>query len=484
MNLKKFRFEKEIEGIFEDYIKNLQCLLEGGHKDVEKQLISFAEEYPPFISFLFYNEGLLAFRESNVDEAKEHFLKAIKAFAIFEIKGNLVRILPFFVNEIMPVDKKYKEIFNADSLVLMAGYLRNLVTILKKKKWVEAFFRPNVDKDLKEVKKRCKNREELRPEDPFFAMGVKIKTIYALHDCLNFKAVDFNALDESRIVLRNIGYKKGKESIDAIENFVIDFDGLVESKHYKSVSQILEDDGRRLMKRLRVASDLSSDLSCFMAEKQSREIFKKDIAESVGVKISKQIQTLGDSLTKRVRTDKRFKTVVEKAEYRVWFNDSESEGKPVDAKQKEDIIANPGKYALLISREETLTQAFINGKKVRPPSGKLTYKVLSYILKHKGAGGTAWNIAQHIFDVKYATDFKDVRELVKAIKIQPDLDKARRQATEELFKKEVGRFSKLVGRRIEDLNKFFLKKAKLKANELDEYEFMPHIPNYCLIEKI
>ncbi|MDP1854216.1 MAG: hypothetical protein Q8L26_08470 [Candidatus Omnitrophota bacterium] len=486
MNLKKFTFEKEIEGIFEDYIKGLTHLLEGDHKDVEREFISLAEDYPNlFIPNLFYNEGLYAFREGNVDEAEKYFLKAIKAFAIFEVKGNIVETLPFLVNEIMPVDKKYKEVFNADSLVLMAGYLRDLVTTLKQKKWIKAFFNPDADKNFKRVKKHWEKREELRPENPFLAMGVKIKTIYALHDCLNFKAVDFNTLDEAKKILRNIRYKKGKESIDAIENFVLDFEELVRSKHHKSINQISKDDGHRLMSRLRVASDLSNDLSCFMAEKQSREMFKEDITESVGGEIKKQMQRLGDSLTKRIRVDKRVKPEAEKAEYGVWFNDSEPKGKSADTKQKEDIIANLGKYALFISREETRTQAFINGKKVRAPSGKLTYRVLSYILKHKGSGGTAWNMAQHVFDVRYAIDFKDVRELVKAIKIQPDLDRAKRQAAEELFKDKVEDISKKLRRRIEDLNNLFFKKlnAKLKANEMDEYELIP-MPNYCLIEKI
>ncbi len=175
----------------------------------------------------------------------------------------------------------------------------------------------------------------------------------------------------------------------------------------------------------------------------------------------------------------------EQTEYRIWYKGSEPEGERIDSKVKEDKIENAKDYDLLIIREETRTQVFINGKKVRPVSGKLTYRVLNYVLRNKGSGGTAWNIAEHIFDVKYADDFRDIRGLVKAIKMQPDLDKAKRQTAEELFKGEAKRFSKLARRRIEDLNKFFLKKipTELKTNEMKEFELTP-LPNYCLIEKI
>lgn len=170
----------------------------------------------------------------------------------------------------------------------------------------------------------------------------------------------------------------------------------------------------------------------------------------------------------------------EKAEYRVWYKDSEPKGEPLDSKGKEDIVTNPKKYELLIIREETRTQVFIKGEESKRPPGKLAYRILVYVLKNKGAGGTAWDIAQHVWESKYNRPFKDVRETIKSIEMQERIDKARiEQSTED-----IERISTLVRRRITDLNKYFLKKLsiKLEAKEMDEYE-LTTVPKYCLIEK-
>jgi hypothetical protein len=170
----------------------------------------------------------------------------------------------------------------------------------------------------------------------------------------------------------------------------------------------------------------------------------------------------------------------EKAEYRVWYKDSEPKGKPIYTEDKEAEIKNVKNYNLLIVREETRTQVFINGKKSKRPPGKLAYRILSYVLKHKGSGGTAWDVAQHVWSSKYTIPFKDVRESIKTIGMQQRIEKARiEQSTED-----IEHISALVRRRITDLNKYFLKKLniKLEAKEMDEYE-LTTVPKYCLIEK-
>lgn len=170
----------------------------------------------------------------------------------------------------------------------------------------------------------------------------------------------------------------------------------------------------------------------------------------------------------------------EKMEYRVWYKDSESRGKPIRAEEKEDKIKNAKDYGLLIIREETKTQVFIKGEESKRPPGKLAYRILVYVLKHKGAGGTAWNIAQHVWESTCTASFKDVRESMKSIEMQQRIDEARiEQSTDD-----IEHISTLVRRRVTDLNKYFLKKLniKLEAKEMGEYE-LTIVPKYCLIEK-
>lgn len=175
-----------------------------------------------------------------------------------------------------------------------------------------------------------------------------------------------------------------------------------------------------------------------------------------------------------------------KLEYRVWYKDSEPTGKLIGPKEKEQIMATEKeRYDLLILREETLTQVFINGKKAQTPPGKLAYRILVYVLKHKGAGGTAWNIAKHVWNVSEVKEFGDLREIAKALQQQEKLEEGKLQELAGITKDKVADFSNLVRRRISDLNKSFLiiLKTKLEANAMDEYELTKTL-QYCLIEKL
>lgn len=199
--------------------------------------------------------------------------------------------------------------------------------------------------------------------------------------------------------------------------------------------------------------------------------------------ILKTVKTSKDEIAsffKHKEAIKKLKPEEEKAEYRVWYKDSGPKGKPIDVKEKEGIIANSKNYGLVIVREETRTQVFIKGKEIGRPPGKLAYRILSYVLKHKGSGGTAWNIAQHVWESTCTASFKDVRESIKAIEMQQRIEKAKIEDSMT----EIERISTLVRRRVTDLNKYFLKKLniKLQAKEMGEYE-LTTVPKYCLIEK-
>lgn len=231
---------------------------------------------------------------------------------------------------------------------------------------------------------------------------------------------------------------------------------------------------------------LKSDLSDFVDS--IRGACSKYHAEvRLTEEILKKVSSLENRIAKFMKPELPIRAVVsgkeEKAEYRVWYKDSEPKGKPLDSKEKEDIVTNPKKYELLIIREETRTQVFIRGEESKRPPGKLAYRILVYVLKHKGAGGTAWNIAQHVWESTCTASFKDVRESMKAIEMQQRIEKAKIEDSMT----EIERISALVRRRVTDLNKRFFKKLKVKLEadkEMDEYEFIPRVPNYCLIEKI
>lgn len=170
---------------------------------------------------------------------------------------------------------------------------------------------------------------------------------------------------------------------------------------------------------------------------------------------------------------------------RMWTKDAPSDRFSITADEKKDIIKNPNNYnyQLIVIKEKTRTMAFINGEKVIPPR-KLMYRILIYALKHQGSAGTAWNLAKHLWDVKEAEKLKDLKEMAKALQLQPRIQKAKMQAKLGIHKVEVERVSKLTRRRMEDLNNRFLSKipVKLKANSAGEYEFNPEL-NYCLMEE-
>ena len=170
------------------------------------------------------------------------------------------------------------------------------------------------------------------------------------------------------------------------------------------------------------------------------------------------------------------------SEYRVWYNDSEPSGLPIDIFTKEKIVTQKReKYNLFIVREGALTQIFINGDSATSKPSKFGYRILALALKHRGNCGTAWNIAKHIYDIEEAEKFKDLREVVKVAKEQLKLNMAL-----DKFKTDpdsIENYSNRVRRLIAPLNQKFLEKlnTKLKANEMDEFEINPSF-TYCLIE--
>ena len=175
-----------------------------------------------------------------------------------------------------------------------------------------------------------------------------------------------------------------------------------------------------------------------------------------------------------------------KVEYKVWYKNSEPGGIELTKEAKEELVKNDlDKYILFIIREDNLTHTYIKEKLTNNPPGKVAYRILSYVLKNKGKGGTAWNLARYLYDVREAVKFKDIRELQKIIKQKSGLYKDNIEERLEKPGDNVKYFSDRVGQRINELNIKFLKKLKIKleADAMGEYKLNKSL-RYCLIEKI
>lgn len=178
----------------------------------------------------------------------------------------------------------------------------------------------------------------------------------------------------------------------------------------------------------------------------------------------------------------------EPPEYLAWYKDTEPSGIPLDMKTKKRIVNNDKKkHDLLIVLDETVTSVYLSGSVVEPPPGKMALRILCYILRNRGAGGTAWNLAKQVWDISFVKQFGDLRELLKAVERNKQIEEARREAALNITKGDVAKLSNLVSRRIGELNRYFEDielKARIDAeNSMDEYKFSDPI-EYCLIQKV
>jgi len=203
------------------------------------------------------------------------------------------------------------------------------------------------------------------------------------------------------------------------------------------------------------------------------------------VKDTSSVDTIwGRQLRRKSSAEKEEK---EKQEYLVWYNDTEPEGESISRKDKNYILNNEiNKLDLLIIKEEAHLQVFICGNEDKPP-GPTAFKVLYYILKHKGYGGTSWNLANNIYNVNDILKLGDgdYKDLYEAIKYYDKLEEANKQKSKGELKDKIAEFSKKAGSRIKYLNKNILKDldTKLEADSItEEYSFVPMI-KYCLIEE-
>lgn len=209
-------------------------------------------------------------------------------------------------------------------------------------------------------------------------------------------------------------------------------------------------------------------------------------SDEINQLLLREIQRVQESISVLSGTAAGMQKPVQMAQVyaRMWTNETDSEGEAIKTREEADALKNSPKYCLVIFKKKTCTELFVNKKEAVLPGG-LMYKTLEYALKHQGSAGTAWNIAKHLWDLKEAEKLKDLKEMASALKMQPRIQEATMRLKVDETKKGIALISKRINRRIEDLNRIFLSKfrVRLKANELGEYEFSPNL-EYCLMEEI
>lgn len=151
---------------------------------------------------------------------------------------------------------------------------------------------------------------------------------------------------------------------------------------------------------------------------------------------------------------------------RMWLADTGHEGLERSEQEVADIRRDSIRFELLVIKGKTSTEVLVGGKPAPKPPGRKAYQIVSYVLKNKGSGGTAWNIAQHVFEG------------------HNDLGFALRTRDADM----VSRLSRRIVRRIADVNSYLERLRELKLNtrleadHLDEYRLIPSV-SFCLVEE-
>lgn len=231
----------------------------------------------------------------------------------------------------------------------------------------------------------------------------------------------------------------------------------------------------------------NQDLLKFFIDVWSEEVNDKDsqidqsikdlsIYEECFNKMSEEVNQVHKKLS-QVRTgwysqqsSEKFKSQNKRTknyEYKAWHEDTSPNGLLIDEKKKDDIVTNGSEnYDLIVIKEETFTQVFIEGRKAVSIGG-LSFDILIYVLKHKGTGGNSWNIAKHIYN-------------------SSEVKEAEREEDEEFKSDKRARISSKVRQSIKRLNDYLISNkldVTLTSKHKNPYKLTRQI-RYCLIERI
>lgn len=441
----------------------------------------------------------------NFNEAKEHLLKTITILNKIGVLDQSLARLTFFAEELIPLELKYSEIFKANSLILLEGYLKSFLATLKNKEWArELLDSRKVCKEINiSVSKNLHKKVffKMNNLDFMFVIIARFKCASFLYDVINSKQVDFSMIDRLRGMLRNQGLTSHyREEIDAIEKFVTGFRWFSAYNDSDDLKRIMKKDKVELeielLENLKLPHKQDDKTSLTISEIKNIKKFMQVISHvSDGtMQIDKSVRK-GVGVESRGEKDELKKPEVERAEYaRMWANQTEPEGKPINEQKFNDILKNKGSFKIFVidrgdEKIGSVGEIYLNNEPVFPQPEKdkvvgskkdkkkeikkyltpIEYSLLVHTLKNQGKAG-------------------DIFALIKECWRRPDFAKLLRGDWNEIEKGrgEVNKFRRdTSGHRktIGALSSFLNKKIGIKLRTFGKavYRFSMQV-KFCLIE--
>lgn len=331
----------------------------------------------------------------NFNEAKEHLLKTITILNKIGVLDQSLARLTFFAEELIPLELKYSEIFKANSLILLEGYLKSFLATLKNKEWArELLDSRKVCKEINiSVSKNLHKKVffKMNNLDFMFVIIARFKCASFLYDVINSKQVDFSMIDRLRGMLRNQGLTSHyREEIDAIEKFVTGF------RWFSAYND--SDDLKRIMKKDKVELEIELLENLKLPHKQDDKT-SLTISEIKNIKKFMQVISHVSDGTMQIDKSVRKGVGVESGEEKAELKKPEEEKmeyellssgkkrKPLTAEKAEAIRDKKGmglKNEIFIDDERK--DVFV-GRKHAAEFKDLMYAMLVHFVLHAGVGG-------------------------------------------------------------------------------------------------
>lgn len=398
-SLNTVTFKNCPKDVVSDFKADLKDLLNGQERDIEQQILLFAEKFPPSMFFITYHLFLYEIKLGNIKQARTYLIKAIRAFTDLKIRGS-INHLHFYLNELLPVEEQFREILSLGSMVSIERELKKMCSALNENKWINKLLEDELNLRNPFISTDQKGRignVDFTSSEPFIAMNIRIRNIYALSDMLNFKPIDFSSFDKWRRILRNIGYTFAKERLDSLENFAQAFEGLILLQKYKSLDQLREDEQKNLLKKIALIG-MPTSAPGSVIDSESRLLLRRDIVEALKNEFRHSLKAVGFSKKK-----KQQEILHEGAsEYELILS---GRRKKFLSSQKADFIRNRkgtgANNEIFIDDERK--DVFFN-KNFLKDFRHQSYALLLHFVKNDGVGGNALQVYEDVWGDRNAAE--------------------------------------------------------------------------------
>lgn len=221
-------------------------------------------------------------------------------------------------NEIIPLDSRFQKIFECKTLATLASSLLEAFNfmnslsifpeILAKK--TKSIFEPPIAYIIGVIKGLC-----------IISLFKSLASLFPEKFDKKFLEIDFSKFSEGRKMLLNLRFMKGKQAIDAVENFIFIL------QHTKPDEISVKEN--ELINLLKPAYVLSGELSRHMAEKEFkegsfqsfRELIQQETKKSRDVILTSMKTMIGPLKRKTIITEaKKLEVKAEKAEYVIFLS--------------------------------------------------------------------------------------------------------------------------------------------------------------------